>query len=71
MGKRLTKSMRSYWEAFGPKRFTRSDLWRKFQGRYIFSGGEDTWPRDGFMDWLALERKPWVVPTPGPRGGEG
>lgn len=71
MRKQLTKEMRAYWQSFGVDRFTKQDLWRLFMGRYYDSGGKESWPKDDFTRWLALERKPWVVSVPGPRGGEG
>ena len=71
MRKQLTKEMRAYWQSFGVDRFTNQDLWRLFMGRYYDSGGKESWPKDDFTRWLALERKPWVVSVPGPRGGEG
>jgi len=71
MRKNLTKEMRAYWHYFGVDRFTKQDLWRFFMGRYYDSGGKESWPKDDFMRWLALERKPWIVPFSGPRGGEG
>lgn len=71
MRKRITREMRDFWWAFGCNRFTKSNLWRAFQGQYYHAGGQEPWPRDDFMAWLDLSGKKWVVPEPGPRGGEG
>jgi len=70
MRKQLTKETRAYWQSFGADRFTKQDSWRLFMGRYYDSGGKASWPKDDFMRWLALERKPLVASVPGPRGGE-
>ena len=71
MRKRLTAVMREYWGWFGADRFTRQDLWRRFEGQYRHAGGQDPWPRDDFIQWLKLAEHRWIIPAPGPRGGEG
>ncbi|MDY6929529.1 MAG: hypothetical protein SWN10_20805 [Pseudomonadota bacterium] len=71
MRKRLTNVMREFWGWFGTERFTRQDLWRRFEGQYRHAGGQEPWPKDDFLGWLKLSEHKWIVPAPGPRGGEG
>lgn len=65
------KNLRSYWEIFRDTRFTLAELWRWFRGAYYDAGGQNSWPRDDFLQWLALDSKPWIEASPGPRGGQG
>lgn len=71
MRKRLTIVMREFWGWFGTERFTRQDLWRRFKGQYRHAGGQELWPKDDFLGWLKLSEHKWIIPAPGPRGGEG
>ncbi|WP_145840225.1 hypothetical protein [Marinobacter sp. P4B1] len=63
--------MREYWGWFGTERFTRQDLWRRFEGQYRNAGGQEPWPKNDFLGWLKLSEHKWILPAPGPRGGEG
>src|SRR5690554_14050 len=71
MPKNPNEDLRRYWGIFGDARFTPADLWRWFRGAYYHAGGQDGWPRDDFLEWLALNRKSWIESAPGPRGGQG
>lgn len=71
MPKAPNEKLRDYWGIFRDARFTPADLWRWFRGAYYHAGGQDSWPRDDFLHWLALDRKSWIEPAPGPRGGQG
>lgn len=55
-----------FWRAFGEKRFTKADLWRSF--------GHNQFPGFATPEWLGeigVGYVSWIVPAPGPRGGEG
>jgi hypothetical protein len=71
MPKAPNEKLRDYWSIFRDARFTPADLWRWFRGAYYHAGGQDSWPRDDFLHWLALDRKSWIESAPGPRGGQG
>lgn len=71
MARKPSKDLRRYWELFRDDRFAPADLWRWFRGAYYHAGGQDGWPREDFLQWLALDDKPWLEPAPGPRGGQG
>lgn len=71
MPKKPNEDLRRYWEIFRDARFTPADLWRWFRDAYYHAGGQDSWPRDDFLQWLTLDRKPWIESSPGPRGGQG
>lgn len=71
MPKRPNRDLRRYWEIFRDARFTPAELWRWFRGAYYQAGGRDSWPREDFLQWLALYDKPWIEDALGPRGGQG
>lgn len=71
MPKRPNRDLRCYWEIFRDARFTSADLWRWFRGAYYQAGGQDSWPREDFLQWLALCDKSWIEDALGPRGGQG
>ncbi|WP_041657531.1 hypothetical protein [Marinobacter nauticus] len=71
MPKKPNEDLRRYWGIFRDDRFAPADLWHWFRGAYYHSGGQDSWPRDDFLQWLALDTKSWIEPALGPRGGQG